>query len=154
METPGSPSPLGEMASPDVVTLSEEQLRVSLPVRVSGRVRLVKYVETETVTQMVEVRREKLRIEEAADEPAENDLSAERSAADLSSYSWQQQDFDLILHEEQIEIVKTVVAVEKVQVRTRILTTDEAVSAQVGHEQIELTSTSAGAEVPLGLRSA
>ncbi len=139
MDTPGEQSPPKEFQTPDAITLSEERLRVSLPVRISGRVRLVKYIETETVTQTVEVRREKLRIEES-DEPSTDGTDQGPALAGAAPYDWQQDEFEVILHEEQVEIIKRVVAVETVRVRTRIITTDQAVSADLGREQIELVS--------------
>ena len=147
MDTPGSPSSPGVMAGPEAITLSKERLTVSLPVRVSGRVRLIKYVETETVTQTVEVRKEKLRVEESPAELTGDDQLTQTAPEDGSAYSWQPQTFDLILHEERVEIVKTVVAVEKVKVRTAIHTTDQTVSADLSHEQIELSSPATGPEV-------
>lgn len=147
MDTPDLPSSPVKTTSPDVITLSEEQLRVSSPVRVRGRVRLIKYVETETVTQTVQVRREHLRVEVPAEELAGTDQPIQTASADNSDYSWLPQEFEFVLHEERVEMVKTVVGVEKVHVRTRIVTTDQPVSAELGREQIELSTTAVGPEV-------
>ena len=130
----------------EAMTLSEERLRVALPVRVSNRVRLIKYVESETVTRTVEVRREKLRVEELA----EADLGNGPTPAAAQPYDWQQPDFEVILHEEQVEITKTVVAVEKIHVRTRVVSTDAVVAADLGQEQVELESTPAETVGPTG----
>lgn len=59
---------------------------------------------------------------------------------DVLPYRWQQEEFELVLHEEQVEMIKRVVAVEKVRVRTRIVTTDQAVSADRTREQAELVT--------------
>lgn len=131
--TQGNDNPSG------VLTRAEERLSVSLPVRISGRVRLVKYVETETVTHTVEVRRERLRVEES-NEPSTDSTDQGPALAEVSPYDWQQDEFEVILHEEQVEIIKRVVAVETVHVRTSIITTDQAVSADLAREQIELAS--------------
>lgn len=146
MDTPGSPNSPGETEFPDAITLSEERLRMSLPVRVSGRVRLVKYVETQTVTQTVEVRRERLRVEESAKQLCD-DQPNQTAPAEGLAYSWQPQDFDVVLHEERVEILKTVVAVENVHIRTRIVTADQALSVELGREQIELSTSPSGSEI-------
>ncbi len=133
---------------PADVTLFAERGQISLPVRVFSRVRLVKYVETETVTHTVEIRRERLRVEEVP-QPLQDGTDTEQPATTGLSYDWQPQSVDIVLHEEQVEISTRTVPVERIQVRTRVVTTDTAVTADLQREDIELSSETAATPEPL-----
>ncbi|MDN5764084.1 MAG: YsnF/AvaK domain-containing protein [Microlunatus sp.] len=122
---------------------SEEQLEVSRAVRVSGGLRLHKYVVTETITQTVEVRREKLRVTELS---AEELTMQSESSAGPDGYEFRDRDFEVMLHEERVVVTKEVVPVERVRVRTRVVTKQTQVSDTIRREQVELDTARSGRE--------
>ena len=130
-------APALEPTGAPTVVRSEEQVTVSMPVRVSGGLRLEKYVVTETVTQTVEVRREHLRVVELG----VDDLVVRGAVADVESYQLHDREFEMILHEERVVVTTEVVPVERVRVRTRVVAAPTPVTATVRREQIDLTAS-------------
>lgn len=120
-------------SAPVEVVRSEEQLSVSLPVRVRSGLRISKVIVTETVTQTVEVRREELRVEEL-----ETDDLTLTATNDGSDYDFADQEFDVVLHEERVILSTEVVPVERVRVRTRVVTDNIEISDTVRREQVEV----------------
>lgn len=127
----GQEAPIGTAG----VLRSEERLAVSLPVRVREGLRVSKVVVVETVTQTVEVRREELCIEEIG-----ADQLTLTTSGDLAAYDFTEQDFDLVLHEERVVVSTETVPVERVRVRTRVVTDQVEISDTVRREQVELST--------------
>lgn len=130
-------TPAREPAGVPTVVRSEEQLTVSAAVRVTGGLRLQKYVVTETITQTVEVRRERLRVVELG----VDDLLVRGAVADVESFPLHDREFEMILHEERVVVSTEVVPVERVRVRTRVVAASTPVTAAVRREQIDLTAS-------------
>lgn len=141
-------TPAASRGSADlVVTRSEEQLRVSTRIRPRERVRLVKHIVTETVTHTFEVRREELRVER---EPWDEETS---SAAGTSTgpnvvVPFDQDDVDIVLHEERLVVSVELVPVERVRLRIRTATDVVAVEDTVEVEHVDLDTTHAPAGQP------
>ena len=114
------------------VVRSAERARVALPVRVHGRVRLVKHVVTEEVTQTFTVRREELRVEQVPGEPSDSELSWTYQLPEDDT----ERDFEIVLHAEQVRASVVVVPVERVRVSTRVVETGVVVSAELLSEQV------------------
>jgi uncharacterized protein (TIGR02271 family) len=114
----------------DAMTRSEEELRVGTAERESGRVRLVKYVETENVQKTVPVRREKARLER---EPI-TDANADEALAgpDIS-----EEEHEVVLHEEEAVVEKRAVPKERVRLEKETVTDEKQVSEEVRKERIE-----------------
>lgn len=129
-----APDDRGDAVPPTAEVLrSEEQIVVSLPVRVRGGMRISKTISTGTVTQTVEIRREQLRVEELS----ADDLTLTTSN-DLADYDLAEHEFDLVLHEERVVITTEMVPVEHVRVRTRVITEQVDVSDTVQREQVQV----------------
>ena len=110
------------------MTRSEERLAVSterVPVR---RVRVVKYVVTEEVQVTVPIRREEIRIEEVP-------LDAEDGTA-LDTARSSSLPEEIVLHTERPVVSVEVVPVERVRLRTELVTEQETVTGQVRREQV------------------
>ncbi|WP_049822816.1 PRC and DUF2382 domain-containing protein [Arthrobacter sp. H41] len=117
-------------ATGPALTLSEEQLRIGVEQRETGRVRLRKYVVTETVTRTVPVSREELRIEREPITKA-NRRKASRHAG-LS-----EEVYEITLHEQRVVVGKETVPVERVRLDKETLTRNETVSGEVRKERLE-----------------
>ena len=122
------------------MTRAEEQLRVGVRVRPRERVRLVKHVVTENVAFTVPVQREELRIERI---PFDEDdqaagVSDSSEVVEVGEYPFDQDEIDIVLHEERVEWSTEVVPVERVRVRVQVVTTDLPVSANLRAENVEL----------------
>jgi uncharacterized protein (TIGR02271 family) len=118
----------------DAMTRSEEELSVGTRQRESGRARLRKYVVTEDVEQTVPVRREEVRIEREPITDANRDAAT--AGADLT-----EEEHEVVLHEEEVVVDKTVVPKERVRMDTDVTTDEREVSEQVRKEQIETEGT-------------
>lgn len=106
----------------------EERLRtdtVRVPVE---RVRLVKRVVVEQVTRTVEVRREELHVETL---PVEGGAGGPGGAAGGPT-----QPFEMVLHEEQVEMVKRLVPRERVRVSVERIGEQHTVGAELRSEQV------------------
>lgn len=126
----GSTAP--DLAAEPSMIRSEEVLSVGTRTVVSGRVRMHKRVVTETVTQTVEIRREELVIER---EPVETDARSESPATEAVFVDT---DYEIVLHEERVVVTKQVVPIERVRLRTHVVTGQTEVSEDLQREQIEL----------------
>ena len=115
----------------DAMTRSEEELHVGTTARETGRVRLRKYIVTENVTQTVPVKREEVRLEREPITDANRDTAT--AGADLS-----EEEHEVVLHEEQVDVSKTVVPKERVALGSDTVTDEREVSEEVRKEQIEM----------------
>jgi uncharacterized protein (TIGR02271 family) len=115
----------------DAMTRSEEELRVGTTQRERGRVRLRKYVTTETQQVTVPVRREELRVER---EPiTDANLDAATGGPAIS-----EEEHEVTLHEETPVVEKRAVPRERVRLDTETVTDQRQVSEEVRKEQIEV----------------
>jgi uncharacterized protein (TIGR02271 family) len=123
----------GDVSGPstdDAMTRSEEELRVGTERRETGRVRLRKYVVTETEQRTVPVRREEVRVER---EPiTEGNVDQALDGPEIS-----EEEHEVVLHEERPVVEKEVVAKERVRLSTEEHTDEETVSEDVRKERIE-----------------
>lgn len=126
------PAAGGPSAAADA-TRSEERLVVSTRRCVSGRAVLRKYVVTEIVTQTFEVRHEEVRVEQ---EPAPG--SSSELVEDGSTFG--DQVIEVVLHREVPVVQMNVIAVEKVRLRTDVVTRQVQVSEQLRKEQVEIST--------------
>ncbi len=112
-------------SEPDIVR-HEEQMRVGKRDAEKGRVHLRKWVETEPVSEDVELRRQTARIErEPIDRPASGDDVRE-------------QDVEMTLHEERPVVGKETIARERVTLHPEEETHTETVHGEVRKERVEL----------------
>ncbi len=147
--TPAAPAVDGGMVR------SEERLLVSTETVAATRARLVKYVVTEEVTITVPIRREEFRIEEipidAPDPGPGESLVAPGEAAPATSPSTSPATSpatspipavagglpaEIVLHAERPVVSVEVVPVERVRLRTEVVTGTEQVTDQVQRERI------------------
>jgi len=113
------------------MTRSEEELRVGTESREAGRVRLRKYVTTETEQVTVPVRREEVRVER---EPiSDANLDAATSGPAIS-----EEEHEVTLHQEEAVVEKRVVPRERVRLDKDTVTEERQVSEEVRKEQIEV----------------
>ncbi|TCL79366.1 MULTISPECIES: YsnF/AvaK domain-containing protein [unclassified Rathayibacter] len=114
------------------VILREERLDVSTERYATERVTIERIIVTEQRTITVEVRHEEIRItREAVDE--EPVFSADASA--------HPDPLVVILHEEQINLTKAVVPVERVTVQIHTVAQHQHVTETLGHEVIDIDRT-------------
>jgi uncharacterized protein (TIGR02271 family) len=115
----------------DAMTRSEEELRVGTTRRERGRVRLRKYVTTETQQVTVPVQREEVRVER---EPiTDANLDAATSGPAIS-----EEEHEVTLHEETPVVDKRAVPKERVRLDTDTVTDERQVSEDVRKEHIEV----------------
>lgn len=100
----------------------------SVPVE---RVRLRKVIVTEERTITVQVRREELRLEHETLDPA----TATATTVGPS-------DLELILHEEQITITRTIVPIERVRLTRTQVTGTRDITETLRHETVDIGPTS------------
>jgi uncharacterized protein (TIGR02271 family) len=110
----------------DAMTRSEEELRVGTETRERGRVRLRKYVTTETQQVTVPVRREEVRVER---EP----ITDATSGPAIS-----EEEHEVTLREEEVVVEKRAVPKERVRLDTETVTDERQVSEEVRKEQIQV----------------
>jgi uncharacterized protein (TIGR02271 family) len=124
-----------EPTTDTAMTRSEEELRVGMRERETGRVRLRKYVVTEHVQQTVPVRREEVRLER---EPI-TDANRDRATAgpEIS-----EEEHEVVLHEEQLVVDKRVVPTERVRLAKDTITDEQQISEDVRKEQIDVDNES------------
>jgi stress response protein YsnF len=125
------------------MTRSEEQLRVGTERVVTTRARLVKYVVTEQVTITVPIRREEIRVEQVpvdAPDPGPGESlapDADRTPAAAAPAGDQGGlPEEIVLHAERPVVTVEVVPVERVRLRTDVVTGQQQVTEQVQREQI------------------
>jgi stress response protein YsnF len=121
------------------MTRSEERLRVGTERVATTRARLVKYVVTEEVTLTVPVRREEIRVEQvpvdAPDPGPGESLSPDTGAGGGTSSGLPD---EIVLHAERPVVSVEVVPVERVRLRTDVVTEQQQVTDQVQREQVVL----------------
>ncbi|MBP2335007.1 uncharacterized protein (TIGR02271 family) [Saccharothrix coeruleofusca] len=122
----------------DAMTRSEERLRVGTEQHEAGRVRLRKYVVTETEQVSVPVRREEVRVER---EPI---TGANRGAA-LSGPDISEEEHEVTLREERPVVETEAVPVERVRLAKEQVTDTETVSGEVRKERIDTEGDVPGA---------
>ncbi len=116
----------------DAATLvrSEEQLQVHTQTVPTARVRLVKRIVTEDVTFTVPVSHEEVTLErEPIDDANRGDAN---DGVELTEHAW-----DLVLYTEKIEVTKTTVPVERVQMSTHIVTEQHHVTDTLRKDHID-----------------
>ena len=114
----------------DAMTRSEEELRVGTERREAGRVRLRKYVVTETEQRTVPVRREEVRVER---EPiTEGNVDQALDGPAIS-----EEEHEVVLHEERPVLDKETVPKERVRLTAEEHTDEETVSEELRKERIE-----------------
>ncbi|MBF8185127.1 PRC and DUF2382 domain-containing protein [Nonomuraea sp. K274] len=124
------------------VTRSEEQLKIGKESKETGRVRLHKYVETETVHERVPLSHEEAVIER---EPIRE--GEPLGGADLGEEEWQ-----LILHEERPVVGKETRPVERVHVYKKDVTREETVEGQIRKERVDIDQDGVTGEQTEGFR--
>jgi uncharacterized protein (TIGR02271 family) len=115
----------------DAMTRSEEELRVGTTSRERGRVRLRKYVTTETQQVTVPVQREQVRVER---EP----ITDANLAAATSGPAISEEEHEVTLFEETPVVDKRAVPKERVRLDTDTVTDQRQVSEEVRKEHIEV----------------
>jgi uncharacterized protein (TIGR02271 family) len=123
----------GDVSGPETdtaMTRSEEHLRAGTAEEEAGRVRLRKYVTTETETETVPVRKERAVVER---EPV--DQSNLDQALDGPAIS--EEEHEVVLHEERAVADTVAEPVERVRLGTETVQEEETVTGQVRKEHIE-----------------
>lgn len=115
----------------DAMTRSEEQLRVGVETRESGKARLRKYVVTETVSKTVPVTHEEVHL---VSEPITN---ANRGDA-LDGPAFSEEEHEVVLHEDRVVVDKEAVAVERIRLDKETVTEQQQVNETVRKEEIEI----------------
>lgn len=122
----GGPTETPARADQASVTRSEEELRVGTRSTEAGRVRLRKYVETEPVTQSVELTYETAEVERMPiNQPAD--------AGEIG-----EEEVEVALSMDEPVVTKETVAKEQVFVRKGTETTQQEVSGEVRKERVEV----------------
>jgi uncharacterized protein (TIGR02271 family) len=119
--------PTAEIPDTDWVIRQEEQIQVGKEMLETGRVRLHKYVDVESVEQPVHLYREEYEIERI---PISGDEQISGSIGEGVQ--------EVVLHEERAVLRKEMVPVERVRLRTRRVEQDTTVKDQVRRERIEV----------------
>ena len=119
------PAPAGGTEEASVIR-SEEELKIGKRPVETGRVRLVKWVEIEPVTEAVELRQETATIErEPLDRPA--------SGGDIGD-----EEIEVPLLAEEVVMSKETIAKEKISVRKDVTARTEVVAEEVRKEQVAI----------------
>jgi len=121
----------------DAMTRSEEELEVGTREREAGRARLRKWVETEQKTVTVPVRRE---VAKLVTEPI-TDANIDRA---VSGPEIRENEFDVVLHEEEVVVDKKVVPKERVRLETDTVQDERVVEETVRKERIAMESDGTG----------
>lgn len=117
-----------ETGGSDWLIRQEERIQVGKEMLETGRVRLHKYVDTESIEQPVHLYREDFEIERipiAGGEP-------------VSGSNLEEGVQEIVLHEERVVLRKELVPVERVRLRTKQIATDSTVRDQIRRERIEV----------------
>ncbi|MFM9921305.1 DUF2382 domain-containing protein [Lacisediminihabitans sp. H27-G8] len=130
----------------EAMTRSEEQLHVGTETVESGRARLVKHIVTENVTTTVPISHEEVTL---VREPI---TDANRSDA-IAGPELSSEEHEVVLTEERVVVAKETVPVERVAVGTETVTEEQAVNAEVAHEEIHLDNPATDRERPDSHRS-
>ena len=114
----------------EAMTRSEEHVRVGTASEEAGRVRLRKYVTTETESHTVPVQKERAVVET---EPITDGNIGEA----LDGPAISEEEHEVVLHEEHPVVEKDVQPVERVRLGTETVTEQETVTEEVRKEHIE-----------------
>lgn len=109
--------------------LSPEEIYVHTESRQTGRVRLRKWVETEQVNVTVPVRREVARV---VTEP----ITGENIDKAMGGPELTEDEYDVVLHEEQVVVDKQVVPKERVRLEKDVVEEQRQVTDEVRKERI------------------
>src|SRR5215469_6541852 len=123
----GQEMPGEQTGGSDWLIRQEERIQVGKEMLETGRVRLHKYVDTESIEQPVHLYREDFEIERipiSGGEPVSGTLEEGVQ--------------EIVLHEERVVLRKELVPVERVRLRTKRTATDSTVRDQVRRERIEV----------------
>jgi uncharacterized protein (TIGR02271 family) len=123
----GEEMPGEQAGGSDWLIRQEERIQVGKEMLETGRVRLHKYVDTESIEQPVHLYREDFEIERipiSGDEPSSGTLEEGVQ--------------EIILHEERVVLRKELVPVERVRLRTKQIATDSTVRDEIRRERIEV----------------
>lgn len=114
---------------------SEEQAHVHMVSTPQTRLRIQKVIVTEERTITVQVRREELRI---AEYPATETWTDDTGSLSATPVTVHDDDFTLVLSEEQIDVRTRIVPVERVRItRTRVTTPTDVITA-VRREHVDV----------------
>jgi uncharacterized protein (TIGR02271 family) len=117
----------GDQAGSDWLIRQEEQIQVGKEMLETGRVRLHKYVDVESIEQPVHLYREEFEIERI---PISGD---ERVSGNITEGVQ-----EIVLHEERAVLRKELVPVERVRLRTKQVQQDTTVRDEIRRERIEV----------------
>jgi uncharacterized protein (TIGR02271 family) len=142
LPTGGTERPHGQVGGPghdtnaantdSAMTRSEEQLSVGTRQHEAGKVRLRKYVETEPVSETVQVRHEQARVER---EPI---TDANRDAATSGPAFNDGEEHEVALMAEEPVVEKREVPVERVRLDKETVTEQQQVSDEIRKERIDV----------------
>ncbi|MCX2729052.1 PRC and DUF2382 domain-containing protein [Saccharopolyspora sp. NFXS83] len=133
----GSATAGGDAAGMKSMTRSEERLRVNTEQIESGRVRVRKYVVTEQQTVTVPISHEEVRIER---EPIGE---SERGSMPATS-SLGEDEQEVVLHEDRPMVTKESVPVERLRLRTELVTEERTVQDEVQRERFDVQDQTGG----------
>jgi stress response protein YsnF len=143
---PPPPAPAAAPSGDGGMVRSEERLQVTTERVATTRARLVKYVVTEEVQITVPIRREEIRVEEVpidAPDPGPgeslsgpDEVSAGAPTTSPVPVVGGGLPEEIVLHAERPVVTVEVVPVERVRLRTEVVTGTETVTDQVQREQI------------------
>ncbi|GAA3578607.1 YsnF/AvaK domain-containing protein [Kribbella ginsengisoli] len=128
MGTPDTGQP--GMAGQESMVRSEEQLRAGTETVETGRVRLQKHVVTEEQQITVPVSHEEVRV-----------VREPMTGADSGTGEIQEDEREVVLHEERPVVAKETVAVERVGLETETIREEATVKDTVRKEQIDVDDT-------------
>ncbi len=111
------------------ITRSEEQMRIGTERHESGRIRVHKWVETETVERTIPVSHEEIRIDR---EP----ITGGEPGAKVTLT---EDDQEIILYEERPVVAKETVPVERVRIHTEQVQDEQTIRSELRKERIEVT---------------
>lgn len=118
-------------ASDQWMVRSEERLNVGTEQVESGHVRLRKYVVTEEQQINVPVRHEEVRLEREPITSTEGGVTGKSSEIG-------EQEYEVVLHAERPVVQTEVVPVEKVRLKTDMVTEEQTISGRIRKEQFEV----------------
>jgi stress response protein YsnF len=114
----------------DAMTRSEEELDVSKHTRETGRARLRKWIETDTVQVTVPIQREKARV--VVEPITDANRDAAYTGGDLTT-----EEHEVTLSEEVIDVTKHVEPKERVRLETAVETDEVVVNEDLRKERID-----------------
>ena len=123
----GQQLPREDTGQSDWLIRQEERIQVGKEMLETGRVRLHKYVDTESVEQPVHLYREEFEIERIP-----------ITGGETVSGNLEEGVQEIVLHEERVVLRKEMVPVERVRLRTKQIATDSTVRDEIRRERIEV----------------